>query len=156
MTKTMTAAKTILLAAGVAVAMVPTASFAKGEGRGNGPRITFEALDSDGNGEVTKAEMEAAADARFANSDSNGDGFLTKEELTSAANGRAEKRIERMFKRRDANDDGKLSTTELRPSDDRAAERFARADTDNSGGISKEEFEAAKKSRHGRRKPASE
>ncbi|MDA8747641.1 EF-hand domain-containing protein [Litoreibacter sp.] len=156
MTKTTTLTKSLLLAAGVAVLLSPTTGFAKGEGRGHGPRISFEALDTDANGEVTKAEMEAAADARFAKSDINSDGFLTKDELGQDANKRATKRIDRMFEHRDANNDGKLSTQELRPSDERAAERFARVDTDNSGGISKDEFEAAKKDRKTRRKPASE
>lgn len=156
MTKTLTLAKSLLLAAGVAVVLAPAAGFAKGEGRGHGPRIDFETLDTDGNGEVTKAEMAAAADARFAESDTDGDGFLTKEEISEKAGKRAEKRMNRMFEHRDADKDGKLSMAELRPDQERMDKRFSRVDADNSGGISKAEFEAAKKDRKGRRKPASE
>lgn len=156
MTKTLTAAKAILLAAGVAVAIVPTASFAKGEGRGNGPRITFEALDADGNGEVTQAEMAAVGAARFSDADTDGDGFLTKEEISTKVDERRAKRMDRMFEKRDANNDGKLSAEELAPSADRIAKRFEKVDTDGNGSISQAEFDAAKDSRKDRRHKRSE
>ena len=143
MSKIFTPAKTILMAAGVVVALAPVASFAKGEGRG-GQRASFEQLDQDGNGEVTQAEMAAQAAARFAEADSNGDGLLTKEEISAKAGERAQKRLDRMFERRDANGDGALNLEEMTPDAERVAARFKKIDADGSGGISKEEFEAMK------------
>lgn len=156
MTTTMTAAKALLLAAGVAVVIAPTAGFAKGEGRGHGPRMNFEQLDADKSGEVTQAEMAAAGAARFKDADTDGDGFLSKDEITAKAGERRAKRLDRMFEHRDADKDGKLSAEEMAPPADRIAKRFAKLDTDESGGISKAEFEAAKEHRKGRRKPATE
>ncbi len=154
MTKTMNAAKALLLAAGVAVAIVPTAGFAKGDR--HGPRVDFETLDADGNGEVTQAEMAAMGAARFNEADTDGDGFLTKDEISAKAGERRAKRLDRMFEKRDANNDGKLSAEELAPPADRIAKRFEKVDTDGNGSISKAEFDAAKEHRKGRRKPASE
>ena len=155
MSKTTTVTKSLLLVAGICVALVPATSFAKGEGRGHGPRVSFEALDTDQSGEITAAELAAHAATRFADRDTDGDGFLTKEELSADAEGRRAKRVERMFERRDANADGKLSIDEITPDADRIAKRFERADTDQSGGISKEEFENASKKRGGRNKRSS-
>ncbi|MCY4178755.1 MAG: calcium-binding protein [Litoreibacter sp.] len=149
MSKFMTPAKSLLIAAGVVVALAPVASFAKGEGRG-GPRASFEQLDTDGNGEVTQAEMAAQAATRFAAADTDGDGLLTKEEISAKAGERAAKRLDRMFERRDANADGALSLEEMQPDAERVASRFEKIDADGSGGISKTEFEEMK-SRFGKR-----
>ena len=145
-------AKPALLVAGLAVVLTPMSALALGEGRGAGNRPSFETLDADGNGEVTKAEMQAAADARFASADTDGDGFLSVEELTAQASERMGARIEKMIERRDANDDGKLSRDELRPNEERMEKRFARIDADGNGAISKEEFEAMKDKRRAHRR----
>lgn len=152
MTKTHTFAKAFIVATALIAVTGPT--FAQGKERGQ--RASFEQLDSDGSGEITLAEMQAAGLARFAAADANGDGLLTKEELIVRVGTRGERRIDQMLERRDANNDGMLSTAELRPNTDRTEARFARLDTDESGGISKAEFEAQKARRGDRRKPATE
>ena len=147
--------KSLLLATGVAIVLSPIAGFAKGEGRGQGPRIEFEALDTNQDGALTVEEMIAHASLRFSQADVDGDGFLSKEEVSANEGDRRAKRADRMFERRDANDDGKLSAEEMAPSADRVAKRFERADADEDGSLSKAEFEEAGKKRRGGHQRAS-
>ncbi len=134
---------------------------ANAQGRSEGPRADFSELDADGNGEVTIAEMQAygkaRADARFAEADTNGDGSLSAEELLAQRDSdRAERRIDRMIERMDADGNGTLERAELtRDGEDqseRMEKRFSRLDTDESGGLSEEEMAAAKEKRGGDRK----
>lgn len=155
MNKTKLAAKSLLIVACSALVIGPIASFAKGESRGPGPRVEFETLDTDQNGEITVEEMVAHTAVRFSEVDTDGDGFLSLEEVSAKAEGRRAKRAERMFERRDANADGKLSVEEMSPQEDRIAKRFERADSDGNGSLSKAEFEEAGKKGRGRDKRAS-
>lgn len=145
MTKKNAAIKSLLIAAGISVTLVPALALAKGD-RG-GHRASFETLDTDGNGEITQAEMAAHAASRFADADTDGDGMLSLEELSAKADERRAKRIERMLSHRDADGDGMLSPEELAPDPERLAKRFERVDADKSGGISKAEYEEIKKKR---------
>lgn len=120
-----------------AVGMTGTAVLAKGS------HATFQELDSDGNGEITKAEMDAYRTARFTKADTDGDGKLSFEEATAMAQERAGKRAEKMFERHDANKDGFLEAEEL-PKPRRAGKFFDRMDADGSGGVSAEEFAQAR------------
>lgn len=154
MFKTPKLTKTLLIVAGIAAFAVPAVSVAKGQDRG--PRVTFEMLDTDQSGDVTLAEMAAHGAARFTQADADGDGFLTPQEVSANAEGRRANRVERMFERRDANSDGKLSLVEMTPDEDRIVKRFARADADGNGAISKAEFDEVSKHRRGRHKRGSE
>ncbi|MGR3760205.1 EF-hand domain-containing protein [Roseobacteraceae bacterium NS-SX3] len=116
----------------------------------HGARMSFEEIDSDGNGEISKAEMEAVKEARFAAADANGDGKLSLEEMQAQGAKRAAERAERMLKRLDSDGDGALSLAEL-PSPRRHGDMFTRIDADGSGGVSKEEFEAMREHRGGKR-----
>ena len=111
-----------------------------------GERPSFDELDANGDGQVTRAEMQAHKQARFAAMDADGDGGLSKAELLANAQARAEKRVDRMLSKLDADQDGILSTDELANSRrERGADRmFERADADGSGGISKDEFDTIK------------
>ncbi|WP_291729537.1 EF-hand domain-containing protein [Leisingera sp. F5] len=136
------------IAAIVAVAGMAAggAALAKGYGH-HGPKMSFEEIDADGNGEVTKAEIQALKEARFSKADADGDGKLTLEEMQAHAQARANERAARMLERFDKDGDGALSKDEM-PQPRRAGRMFDRMDADGSGGISKEEFEEAR-SRHG-------
>lgn len=138
--------KAMLVALGLALAF-PVSAIAQG-----GPRLSFDAIDADGNGEVTQAEIAAFRTAKFTAEDSDGDGFLDTDELTQAGRGeRAAQRAERLLDRQDANNDGQLSLAEFTPPADRAEERFARLDSDGNGTLSQAEFEAGMKRGAGRR-----
>ena len=110
----------------------------------HGPRMTFEQLDTNQDGQITEAEMKAQGAARFAKADTNGDGFLTTSEIEAAGNERAKKRAAHMMERMDTDKDGKLSVEEMGKRHGRKGDMFAKFDVDNSGGLSKEEFDAAK------------
>ncbi|UWQ92535.1 calcium-binding protein [Rhodobacteraceae bacterium M382] len=131
----------ILATAGVIVA--GTAHAQPGGFGKHGPKVSFEELDTDGNGEVTKTEMEAHRDARFAKADTNGDGKLTLDEMQAQARKKAEARSANMLKEFDKNGDNALSQDEM-PKPRRAGKMFTHMDADGSGGISAEEFAEAK------------
>lgn len=147
----------VLILAGLIGAVAVTGVVAK-----EGPRAalpTFEELDANGDGSITKAEMEARRDTamatRFGNADANNDGALTVEEIVAAASAkaadRAQARAEKMMERLDADDSGSLSQDELQAARDGGGKRrggldrmFDRVDANDDGAISKEEFDAAK------------
>ena len=112
--------------------------------------LTFEMLDTDGDGSITRAEMDAQRTQRMAQADTDGDGFLTAEELSQRAAERMKDRSARMIERLDTDNDGRLSMEELSGSE-RADKRFARVDADGDGAISKEEFEEVKARFKGKR-----
>lgn len=154
----------LIAAATVVLALAgPALAFGPGGGGKHGPKVDFETLDADGNGEVTKAELQALDQARFATVDSDGDGKLSRDEMIAEAQRRAEDRVSDMIERFDKDADGALSLAEMpkprrRGSGDRI---FDMMDADDSGGVTREEFEEARAwmkerrggKRHGHGKP---
>lgn len=137
--KILAASLAILAGTGVAIA----------QDRGFGPRgegMTFESLDADGSGEITLEDIEALKAQRFAEFDTDGDGAVTIDEFTAHAQSRAAERATEMFARLDADGDGTLSRDVLegRMGGGPGERMLTRFDTDGSGGISAEEFDAAK------------
>ncbi|MEM9523725.1 MAG: calcium-binding protein [Pseudomonadota bacterium] len=128
------------LAAGVVMAQT---------GHGYGPRIDFEALDTDGDGRITRAEMEARTASRFAALDTDNSGTLSAQEVKAQAETRISDRAARMIERRDTDGDGALSLEEL-SKDARSDRMFARLDTNDDGAVSRAEFDAAKGKWHKR------
>jgi len=147
--------KTMFIAGIVGVAVSVTAmsvaadgGTGKRDGKGHGGhKMSFSALDIDGNGEITQEEMMQTAGSKFDSVDTDGDGALSRAEMEAQAQAKAAERIDRMMQRFDENEDGKLARDEMPKG---GMERmFERADADNSGGVSKEEFAEMRK--HGKR-----
>lgn len=138
--------KPAILIPGLAVAIIAgTAVLASpmgGMGRDGGPRFDFEAMDADGDGKLTRTEIEAGAKARFAESDTDGDGALSAEEMVAAAQARAAERAAerhaRMLAWRDSDGDGKLSFEEMGGA--RMARMLERVDADGDGAVTKDEM----------------
>ena len=101
-----------LVAAALTGLALGGAAFAKAD-KPHGPRMTFEQLDGDKDGQITETEMKAQGAARFAKMDTDGDGFITTTEIEAAGQEKAKKRASRMMKHLDADNDGKLSLEEM-------------------------------------------
>lgn len=141
--------------AALGLAMLATTATAhddqKGGKRGGprGPQIEFSEIDTDSDGKITQAEMDAHRQARFDAMDTNSDGSLSTEELLAAREGAKEKRMARMIQRMDANNDGVLTVDEMGPKGDKG-DMFAKLDTDGDGAISEEEMNSRKGHRMGK------
>jgi len=109
---------------------------------GHGPRHSFETLDTNKDGQVSKAEFDAHRAERFARADTNSDGLLSRDEILARGQGRAERFADQMFQRLDENRDGAISLAEM--SEGRGNKFFDRADSDGSGSVSKAEFDTMK------------
>lgn len=133
-----------IVLASTLIALGTGAAMAKGPG--GGERMDFETLDVDGSGEITLEDMAALRDNRFGELDTDGDGAVSQAEYVAAAAAKAEERAAAQFERLDADGDGSLSrdVLESRGRGQMGERMLSRLDTDDSGGISAEEFEAAK------------
>ncbi|WP_233356126.1 EF-hand domain-containing protein [Henriciella aquimarina] len=141
--------KLTLTAIAAGTAMLGVAGYAYADHhRGFGKGQMIEQLDTDGDGQITKAEVEAMKASKFEEADANGDGGLTMEELDAYHEAQRQKRMEamkqRMFERGDTNGDGVISLDEF---EDRGAPMFERVDADDDGVITAEEIEAMKEKR---------
>lgn len=131
-----------------------TAVYADGHSERGGRSFDFAAVDADGNGEITQAEVEAFRAAQFASIDTDGNGTVDADELTAFAEARADERradrAERMVERADTDGDGVLSQDELQ-ANRRGGDMFERLDADDSGTITQEEIDTAREERKDRR-----
>ena len=125
--------KTILISSAAAMLMAGGIAIAAPGDRGM-------RADTDGDGAVSRAELTASLEQRFARMDVNGDGQISSAD-------REARQAER-FAKKDTNGDGELSPAEIEAA--RAAhkaQRFARMDKDGNGKLSQEEAQAM----HGKR-----
>lgn len=114
--------------------------------------MIFERADTNKDGAIDRAEMEAAKKARFAAMDADGDGSISLDEMKASAAARSADRAERRFQRMDANGDGALDEAELVSARGRRHnldEMFNRLDADDDGKVTREEAEKVR-FRHGR------
>lgn len=119
----------------------------RGEGHGMMAEFDFAAIDTDKDGKITQAEIDAWRAADIKAADTDGDGFLSADELTAMhvkrVTAQATAMTTEMMTRMDADKDGKLSAAEMavRPA---PAGLFDRLDTDKDGALSQAELDAAK------------
>ena len=107
---------------------------------------TFENLDINNDGKLSKKEIEKQRDFMVESMDLNGDKMVSTQELIKRRAKRADFFAKRMIKKLDSDGDGSLSFTELKKSQQWKLERmFYRIDKNNDGFISKEEAQTARK-----------
>ncbi len=110
----------------------------------------FDEADADGDGAVTREELQALRAARAAALDTDGNGTLSAAELVAFMSAEEQRRIERrvaaMMERFDADGDGELGAAELAAGHGMgmgmAGQMFDRADADGDGTVTRAEFEA--------------
>jgi Ca2+-binding EF-hand superfamily protein len=153
--------KKTLWITGALIVVVGTAGIASAHGKGFGDRNArgpmseemFEQVDADGDGKITKAEMEAYKTARFEAADTDGDGKLSQDEMTAALDDRRMARAVDMVTRLDTDEDGLLSAEELAAGGPRRGpmDMFDKLDADGDGALSLEEMQQARGAfgRHG-------
>ncbi len=116
--------------------------------RGLRAEMQLEKIDLNGDGNITREEIEAGKAERFASADIDGSGAITFDEFNAFAEAekarREAERRQRTFERLDANGDGQVSAEEhaaMKPA--RMERMFDRIDTDDDGVITEAEREAA-------------
>ncbi|MEM1386144.1 MAG: EF-hand domain-containing protein [Pseudomonadota bacterium] len=129
----------------------------RGPDRLGGPGAVMERFDTDGDGVVTRAEVDAAQAARFAEADLNGDGALSLDELIAAQEARRLARqtaqAQRLLAWLDQDGDGVVSAEEMAQLAGRRGDIFERLDRDADGTITLEEVEQARALRRGGGRP---
>ena len=127
--------KKLLLAAALAGTMLGGAAIASQDApRGRGGGMMMRA-DTNGDGNISRTEFTAQAEARFARMDKNGDGFITADEM----NGRGGRGPGGGLMSADTDQDGKISRAEFMA---QSSERFAKLDANGDGQISGDEMKA--------------
>ncbi len=134
-----------LLLAGSALAGGPDCD--KG-GKGSRGAGRFNQLDSNKDGKVTLAELTQSKEGWLSQIDVNKDGVATPTEIEASHKARRTQHIERIFQRKDANVDGRLTREESRMPD----AWFAKSDTNSDGALTRAEL--AQTPARGQRDPA--
>jgi hypothetical protein len=140
--------KKFTLAAASALTLALAAPMVAQAGGHRGGGAHFDKIDTNSDGVVTRVEAETAALAVFTTADADADGFVTQDELKASHEAkRAEmkaKWAEKMEgkeprKPRGERDPAKMEARKAKMAE-KAAERFAAADTDGDGKWSQSEF----------------
>jgi Ca2+-binding EF-hand superfamily protein len=141
--------KTYLLALSSILALSTFASAQSDErGKGNRPDPIerFKAIDTNGDGTLSKDEVRGRMAERFDDLDADSDGQITPEELKAGREGMPDRERPNpgeRFAELDTDGSGSLSIEEVKAGkDSRMAKAFSKIDTDNDGELSKEELKA--------------
>jgi hypothetical protein len=156
----MTPTSRLALAAGCLAGLAVIAGAATAQDRGHGSRgIDVVAIDADGDGTLSRAELQARAVERLTRADSNGDGALDRAELIAVMPSPhggffdvfgadpAEAMADRTLALMGATETGRVEIVAL--ADRRVNTLLAYVDTDRDAAVSQEEAEAVQ-SRRGR------
>ena len=167
MTRIARIATAVALLGGTAAAGIAAAQDGRPAGgpmmmMGWGPgRIDFAAIDTDGNGSLSRAELEARASARLAQADTDGNGTISRAELVEALPARrgglldlfgpdpAEALADRVLAVMGATEAGQITIADF--AGQRVNFLLAFADTDRDSAISQAEADAMGERHHGRR-----
>ena len=148
-----------IAAAGVAAARRTAPTAARWDGDRQRGGIDFVAIDTDGNGSLSRAELQARATARLGRADANGDGALDRDEIVAAMPGPHGGLVERLRRRpgraladrllalMGATEAGQVEVAAL--ADRRVNMLLAFADTDRDAAISQAEADAMRERRRG-------
>lgn len=120
----------------VAAALIASPALAQ---QGGNPLALLQAADTNGDGDITRAEAQAARDALFNRLDADDDGYLSEGERAIA--NRQGGQTRRGLQGADSNNDGRISRAELMNQPYRG---FDRLDRNDDGVVSAEELEAAR------------
>lgn len=117
-------------------------AFAAGHDPGKGDKLKM--MDTDGNGQVSGAEHAAGAQKMFTGMDSNKDGFVTAAEMDAAHHGKPPMQGEMTsagkIKTLDTDGDGKLSAAEHAAG---SQKMFSASDANGDGSVDAAEMQAA-------------
>jgi EF-hand domain pair/EF hand len=136
---------TLIGAAALVIAVPFAAQAERGHGRHGPDSEHMKAIDTNGDGDISKEEIQAHRTTMFNAADANQDGALTLDEMTAhhetmQAQRKAERQA-RMFEKLDTDGNGTVSASEFASRPMRGMDRF---DTDGDGVVSEEERAAAK------------
>ncbi|MDX1454766.1 MAG: EF-hand domain-containing protein [Gammaproteobacteria bacterium] len=105
------------------------------------PHPLLRQVDANKDGEISKTEVDAVQARRFAAIDTDGNGEVSREDILAQARERAEERLQRMadmqIDRLDENGDGVVSQEEFNARSDQG---FARRDANNDGVLTRGEL----------------
>jgi len=108
----------------------------------------MDAVDGDGDGVITRAEVETMRGEKFAKADENADGAVSLDEMQAFHEAqraaRQAARLQQRFDKMDADGNGTISDAEFGA---RMVSRFEQADRDGDGEVSEAEREAARNAR---------
>lgn len=138
-----------ILIAGSAVVLAepgPRGFGLKGMG---GPERMIERLDINEDGKISKEEVDAVRDERFAKFDTDNSGGLSIEEIEAGREAEKQERRAERLSRIDTNGDQEISREEF---GGRETRLFDRLDANEDGEISEDEIKAMKDKRGGKRR----
>ncbi len=140
-----------LIVAGCLLCAAPLVPACDMRHQSEGDGESFEALDKNGDGAISKKEFDAFHSALFRKMDKNKDGKLSQEELEAARGGNKDKcdvSFDERFNEVDINHDGALSKDEAEIGMPMLFAHFDQIDANKDGKITKEEIAADMKKMH--------